>query len=308
MWNWMAVGPNVRFARFRGGVWSAEDTDHWYSLGSPPLAISASDGSGRVRPISDLNFLDGLKNLSMLVVSGPVIDDSAIERCDSLTHLLLITDVRRPLDFTRLGGLRVYSCLGPDRRGRGFIDLELLTTLEGRISGAESDLSFLENHPRLEAARVAVPRLASLSSLPPLGQLKILGVENARRLVDLTLPDDAELLELDVVGAGQPVDPSGLSGHRVEWLDLQNCPSLSSVVGLGQVVGIQALRLMGRTSVADGHLRHLISHPTLRLLVAEPVRRHYDITDDDLYGDHIVRDESLFRARDLRYEAVWLKP
>jgi len=129
------------------GSWTSDNTDRWNTLGVTKLGYRADDGQPNV------DFLRKLEGLEDLVITGRVVkNDTAVETCSALRHLLIDDTQTRPFELAHLQGLESLH-LVPDRSSatelrrlthvRAFSGCwrsETLERLEGVVALATLDL------------------------------------------------------------------------------------------------------------------------------------------------------------------------
>lgn len=255
-WDWLdwTTQGGPRWARYEGR-WTAKESDHWVSLGCPPLFFCASQGQ------DDVVFLRSLDGLSDLMITGEVRDLSAIADCESLESLeLAAAGPTKTIDLSRLRKL-TFLRMNPDRTGGRLASLTDLRAVD--LVWAGETLDEFRNLQRLELATLVLKKAQTLEPLSYLNRLGGLNVQGGRRLQRLGFASEMpglraleiwrapELSRLDEV----VVTPN------LELVRLIRLKRLASVKPLLRLRGLRELVL--DTDIADGEVRCLLDLPSL---------------------------------------------
>ena len=169
-WDWLdwTTQGGPRWARYEGR-WTAKESDHWVSLGCPPLFFCASQGQ------DDVVFLRSLDGLSDLMITGEVRDLSAIADCESLESLeLAAAGPTKTIDLSRLRKL-TFLRMNPDRTGGRLASLTDLRAVD--LVWAGETLDEFRNLQRLELATLVLKKVQTLEPLSYLNRLGGLNVQ-----------------------------------------------------------------------------------------------------------------------------------
>ncbi|MCU0866556.1 MAG: hypothetical protein MUC36_22450 [Planctomycetes bacterium] len=239
-----------------------------------------------------LDWLDALPDLVGLCLSATrcVVDGverrrvfgapewNCIRGLRNLRYLRLVGDATDELDLGVFPHLLSYS--GPWWPGLRGLDVHPPAEVILMHPSARKGFQVRgDNLRRLWVHAPDMPDLAWLKGCSGLRELAVLGVSKMASTNGVEQLRSIEAVGL--FGLTKLVDVSALAAlPQLVRLRIDDCPRLASF-RLAADAPLQVLQLVGRTSVADGQLRWLLSLPHLRE-VALAGKRHYDVSKADL--------------------------
>ncbi|GAB0171109.1 leucine-rich repeat domain-containing protein [Lysinibacillus sp. CTST325] len=158
------------------------------------------------------------------------------------------------------------------------LKLEYLT-LHNYKEKHHNDLSKLKNVKRLHLNQF---KLGNLEFISQLQNIEFLGVSYNRKLATIKDLDTTNLKGLSIVNCKKIADWETISElQEVEEIYLGDCGEIESVTFLNALPNLKKLMITGNTTIKDGLLKEIIGKPGIEIANIT-LKKHYDITDDDL--------------------------
>jgi len=158
------------------------------------------------------------------------------------------------------------------------LGLEYLT-LHNYKEKHHNDLSKLKNIKRLNLNQFKLQNLEFISELQ---NIEFLGVSYNRNLATIKDLDKTNLKGLSIVNCKKVTDWESICELQgIEEIYLGDCGEIESVTFLNALPNLKTLMITGNTKIKDGLLKEIIEKPGLEIANIT-LKKHYDITDDDL--------------------------
>ncbi len=253
------------------GEWSQEITT--FILDNNIKAVYLNYTKGWVS--NDYAFLADLKTIEELhIIATDYKNFNAVEKMESLHHLVLGYCPKEKVDFTKLDNLVEFSapwwkgaesilqCTGltglslDKLKLKNYESLGTLINLRsfGVVDGGINNLNWLENLQELEWLEICSWRgLSDFSPISQCSQLKRLGIESCSALNDISF-----LRQLE----------------KIKILDLTGNKGLLSISPVSFLKKLKAFSFSGTTNIEDGDLTVLETLPELSMLMFQ-ARKHY---------------------------------
>lgn len=230
------------------------------------------------------------------------LDVSIVSTLPLLRSLALLGGVKGTVALTSLEGLGLYTKAGriqfsgqPHRLGRlaGALDS---STLEACASGGLLQSLFLVKS-RLE-------QLPDASLLSQLEQLQLFTVSPLASIDPALQSGCLQYVRLN--GCRELSITSPVASRTLKYFALNDCNEIGSLDLLNVTPSLQAVSLLGRTSVGDGRIAHVVRQGYVKDLRLLP-KPSYDITADQLPSDpdlalRLVREMESAGVHSVGYE------
>ncbi|WP_313457394.1 hypothetical protein [Stenotrophomonas sp.] len=224
------------------------------------------------------------------------LDVSMVNTLPRLRSLALHSAVKGTVALTSLEGLGLYTKAG---RIRFSGQPQRLTRLAGTLDSAT--LEACASGGLLQTLILVKSRLEQLPDASLLSDLQQLQLFTASRLTSIDPALQSRSLQyLRANGCRELSVTAPVASPALKYFAVNDCSEIRSLDLLGITPSLQAVSLLGRTSVGDGRIAHVVRQGHVKDLRLLP-KPGYDITADQLPSDP---DLALRLAQEMEFAGV----
>lgn len=241
-----------------------------------------------VRSDMDLSFINELTELRDLSIGRNCTKNASFlsigfSRLKQLTRLQLTDLSSVPANINSVGKLEYLVIDGLTNNFDYSVKNNDVAYVSIQRLGSNAPAEVLRLFPGTTSFGLSGSRVENLGFLAGMNDLKLLGLGNFPRCVDLSTLSELQSIQrlcFDGFKILSDISPLGKLKNLTS-LDMENCPAINSIKPLLGCMSLKSLGLEGTTKVQDGNLKCALSFPCLEAFTFNN-RKHYDLKEADV--------------------------